>query len=432
MSTPPSDGPSTSPPPTSPSSPSSPASPPPRSSGRRLGAVAGVVLVVAVVVGLLVAGVLPGLHSSGSGGSTSGTGSEGSAAGSANTYANGIPGGPWSLVEVAGIDSTRGESVSVSNLTNSSCPLVGGTLSTLTIPAYSGAYSTGSAEGWLFAFRSTAGSTLYVWVQGGVTSGLGEVGGAGCTRSSSELPGDTISSSMAASDLVATTNGTKFVDRFSSANASYLLDTEQLPDAAPAAVWLVLFDACSSGNETSLLGEVNATTGTLLTSGIATQVGATACGGVAKTPLGSVFLVGVSVTNPLVVGANSSTYAGDGCAARDYCYVLVVEDASPGVTAADLQMEVKTITGASYTTSGPGGFTFYDTETASLVTQTSPTTSGGVLESSEWGSGSSVQLSSVMELLVDTGSTTSPAGTGLVLTVVGLGPYAGSVSVDLP
>ncbi len=150
------------------------------------------------------------------------------------------------------------------------------------------------------------------------------------------------------------------------------------------------------------------------------------------TTLGSAFAMGVPSTNPLVVGATGATYAGSGCAATHYCYILTIEEANPGLTPSSMDMVMKTSTGATYAVTAAGGVTIYNTVTATIVTQCTVIAAGGALSVSTWGTGSTTQLSSTMEIIIDTGSTTSPAGTGLVFTALGIGSYSGTVSVSLP
>jgi flagellin-like protein len=150
------------------------------------------------------------------------------------------------------------------------------------------------------------------------------------------------------------------------------------------------------------------------------------------TTLGSAFAAGVPATNPLVVGTTGATYAGSGCAATHYCYELTIEEANPGLTANAMDMVVKTSTGATYTVTAAGGITIYNSVSGAIVTQCAVIAAGGALSVSTWGTGSTTQLSSTMIIIIDTGSTVSPAGTGLVFSALGVGSYSGTVSVQLP
>ncbi len=432
-------------PPSTPGTPSSPppanAPPPPTgssstgrsSSGRTVGVVAAVVVAAALVAVLFLTGVFPGLHTGGAGSSTSsGSGASGPAESTATTYANGVSGGPWTLAIASGIDSTTAETILTSTLSNGSCPLSGGTISSISIPAYSGPYSNGAAEAWLFEFESPGRTTtLLVVVQGGTAAEVGEALGTGCAVSPVGVPADAISSSTAAADATATANGTKFVQEFGSANATYLLLTgEHL--GAPTSNWYIEFSACSTGNRTSFFADLNATTGGVSAEILEGPSPYAACSAGGRTPIGTALAIGDSNESPLFVGGTNATYTGSGCAAGHYCYVLVVESADQGLSPSDFSLEVKTATGAVDTSPQPGGFTFVDEINGTIEAQTASTSAGGSLSASTWTVGSGVQITSLFELIIDTGSTTSPAGTGLVATVVGVGSYSGTISVTLP
>ncbi len=392
-----------------------------------MGAVVAVVVIVVIVLALLLAGIIPGLHSS-SGPSSSGTG-EASASASAQNLANSTTGGPWSVFEIAGVDATVGENIPAANLTNASCPLQGGSVSSISVPSYTGAYSNGAPEDWLFGFDSTsAATTLLVWVHGGTASSLGELTGTGCESKALSLPTNLISTSTAAADAVATANGTKFVHSFSAANATYLAENRKLGSES-AAYWYVEFSACSRENYTSFDAVLNGTTGAITVANYLTSNDSSLCG--AKAPLGSAFALGVTPSNPLIVGANGSTYAGDGCAATHYCYVLSVEAANPGLTVSDLNFELKTATGAVFTTPNPGGVSFLAIN-GSVVAQSPATAAGGTLSVTSWALGGDLQVTSILTIIIDTGLTTSPAGNGLVFEAIAVADYTGTVSVSLP
>ncbi len=151
------------------------------------------------------------------------------------------------------------------------------------------------------------------------------------------------------------------------------------------------------------------------------------------TTLGSAFAMAESTTNGLVVGAAGATYAGSGCAATHYCYVLTIESASPGLTPNAMDMVVKLSSGATYNIgTATSGITIYNTVTATVVTQCTAIAAGGALSVSTWSVGTpTTQLSSTMEIIVDMGVTVSPAGSNLVISALGVGSYSGTVSASL-
>ncbi len=400
--------------------------PPTRKSSRgALGAVVAVVVIVVIVVALLLTGVIPGLHSSSPGSSSSGTG-QGTASQAAQKFANGTSGGPWSGFEIIGVDSTIGETVESANLTNASCPLQGGSVSAITVPAYTGAYANGAPQDWLFGYESTsAATTLLVWVHGGTATGLGELTGSTCALRAPLLPTNLISSSAAASDAVATSNGTKFVDTFASANATYLAETQAL-GSVTSTFWYLEFSACAGQNYTSFDAVLNATTGAVSNSDYATAAASSLCG--AKAPLGSALALG----NPrLTVGGSDSTFAATGCAAGDYCYDVTVEEANPGLLASNLEFEVKTATGAVLASPGSGGFSFLSIN-GTVVAQSPPTGAGGAIDMTSWAFGGGTEVNSLLTLIVDMGTTADPAGNGYVLVTTGVNGYSGTVSLNLP
>jgi archaeal type IV pilus assembly protein PilA len=153
--------------------------------------------------------------------------------------------------------------------------------------------------------------------------------------------------------------------------------------------------------------------------------------GPGNTPLGSAFAAGVPPSNSLIVGAG--TFVATGCLTGDYCYVLTIESASSGLTAGGMNFVVKTSTGTTAATGAhAGGFTIFNVVSNGVVAQSPNIASGGALSVSTWSSGGTTQLATTMEIIIDTGSATSPAGTGLTFQALGVGTYSGTISVALP
>lgn len=161
--------------------------------------------------------------------------------------------------------------------------------------------------------------------------------------------------------------------------------------------------------------------------------------GTGGTTLGSAFAAGTA-NPPLVESATATT----GCAATHFCYVLTIESAGLGLSASDMNFVIKTATGSTYVTANVGGFTIYNSVQASNVV-TAPQAAAGALTATTWTNGASTyctanptactsttQLASTMIIVIDTGATTSPSGTGLVFSALGVGSYSGTVSVPLP
>jgi hypothetical protein len=96
---------------------------------------------------------------------------------------------------------------------------------------------------------------------------------------------------------------------------------------------------------------------------------------------------------------------------------------------------VKTGTGSTDTAGAAGGFTYFNTVSATIVCSAA-VAAGSPLTVASWTAGASgngmTQLSSQMTIIVDLGLTASPTGSGLYLVALGVGSYAGSVTITLP
>jgi archaeal type IV pilus assembly protein PilA len=164
--------------------------------------------------------------------------------------------------------------------------------------------------------------------------------------------------------------------------------------------------------------------------------------GTGGTTLGSAFAAGPA-TPPLIVGTATTT--GEGCASTHYCYILTIESASSGISVSSFNVVLKTATGTTATAglgqavTAAGQFTVYNSVTAAIVSQTATVAAGGTMSATTWTNAglSTTQLTSTMIIVIDTGVTTaatdsSPSGTGLVMSFLGVGSYSGTVSVNLP
>jgi hypothetical protein len=398
---------------------------PPRSGVSRaaLGAIAAIVVVVVIVSALFLTGVIPGFKSS-SGAGSNGTSSEQAAASAAQTFANNTAGAPWSLVEAEGIDSTATQSIAVANFTNTSCPLVDSAISTITIPAYTGSYSSGVAEAWIMFYVSSTNTHLALLVQNGVTTEIGEVTAPNChTNLDVAIPYGNYDSIKAGQALAAVTNVSTFIATHPQANASYLL--WMVPYGAHGTnipVWYTEYWACSGTETITLSGAVYASNNSVIASeaGEYFQVGQ--CG--AMIPLGSAFAVGNPVSS---VCGSGHTFAANGCTAGDHVYTVAVESST--IELNNVLFEVKTTSGSADMVMGSGGFAVLNV-TGSVIAESAPLTTMNM--SAAWvtygtGDSSATPLSSLDTILIDVG-TADPTGTGLSLVAFGENGYSGQTS----
>lgn len=405
--------------------------------GRSPGFLAGIVVVVAVVVGVLalaLAGVIPLFHV---GGSTN-SGSPQSYAGSevaANSLAGQTPGGPWTLYLAEGVDLTR----AYSNTTpGAGCTLSGGTGS-VSLPSYTGNYSSGTFAEWVYGYSNLAGTAeLVIQVGNGHATEAGVVSGSGCPSFKTflhPLPGNVEDSTQIAAKLLGVPGVGSFLHNYSSANASFELFNTGL--GGSGALWSVSYTACGLAGFASAgagpahggseLVTVNATTGTSVYSSYSPP-SALCSGGGSTTPIGSAFAAGA----PLLAQCPSGdTYARNGCQAGDFGYTLTVEQST--VTLGDVLFQVRTFSGAIDAVSGDGGFSIVNL-TGGVVAQS--TASPNLFMAQPWNAyvsaGPTTPLTALDSILIDVG-TTNPASTGLQFFATGLGPYSGTTTpLSLP
>jgi hypothetical protein len=382
-----------------------------------------VVVVVIVVLALLLVGIIPGLHtSSSSGGVTFSTTSEQSAASTAASYASGVSGGPWSLVDASGVDTTTtmNSSVAALGFGNSSCPLTGSKVTNLVVPGYNGTYSNGLAEAWLMALASSTGTGagLFLFVQNGAVEDIGEINAPGCVTGPlvAPLPGGLIDSPAAAQKAVATANGTRYVDAYARSNATYALANAGGGGSPVIPVWEIFFYACSGGNESSFGAGIYATNGTVVSTDFESSP-SSQCGGKVSPPLGTNFAWGTPI--------NTTGISQVGCASTvgHYCYSIEIAGAGQGISTSNIQLALRNSAGAILP---------WPSVTISLVT---PTSAAAVATySTATGSWSLVPpfdgtLTGGDSIVIYTGST--GAGEGLLgdqLVAIGVNGYSGSVA----
>jgi len=250
-----------------------------RAVSRRGIAIIGVAVAAGVVVlGLVLGGVIPLIHSSGSG-TTPGPEAESVAVASGASIIGGIPGGPWNLTWAGAMVNTFDSGQSAASLFGTpSCPLRNSSVQTIDYPAYNGRYYQGDAPAWVLLYNSSAshGGELIVYAANGTAGEVGVLSGSASTCGfepyNPSLPKGVIDSPRAATVATETTAGRAFVSEFTHANATYTLSFEKndygvIVNDIP--VWNILFNICSHGTMTSFQSEVYALNGTVDSSGTA-------------------------------------------------------------------------------------------------------------------------------------------------------------------
>jgi hypothetical protein len=172
------------------------------------------------------------------------------------------------LVGAFGFDLLSAYTNSTSNDTNASCPLTGGSTSSLTIPTYTGNYHAGESPAWLFLYyQPSPVAEFAVAVLNGAGTYIGEVAGSTCVGNygvNDTIPSTIIDSNAAAAAAAATPNGSAFIAHNSSANADYVLLGTNSSAPGAGTVWAIIFSTCSpgfTGIGTTYEAEVNATSG---------------------------------------------------------------------------------------------------------------------------------------------------------------------------
>lgn len=251
--------------------------PPRRSKTRLVSVVTAVTIAGLVVVALLLSGTHSVAPNRGAGGTPALPEPSSSALAAAEPVVDRVPGGPWTLATLWGVDLTGG-------LANSTAGSVGGPSlplnckasreSASNIPPYSGNYSSGSLVSWFFYFvNSSATSVVAVEVTNGYANVTyefsGEYVGACFVLPPDPLPPTYVNSTVAAEAVWGSANVTAFVHAHGSSNAEFVLARSY---AAPGAglAWDVSFSDCGfSWPQLAVAGAdsaatlVNATTGAL-------------------------------------------------------------------------------------------------------------------------------------------------------------------------
>lgn len=193
------------------------------------------VAVAALVLGFGYAGMapwsgdLPGFHAAHSAvGTTIGFAL---AAQVASSVASGASGGPWSLMDAAGVDSavaiqfpgggSYGGNSSGGPLTTGGC--TSATIPSLVLPASTGPLGHGLAAAWLFQFQNSSGDVLGITVLNGAGSVVFQTRGSACTNPDitySPIAGNVIDSTTAAG-IANSWGGAAFLANYSASIALY-------------------------------------------------------------------------------------------------------------------------------------------------------------------------------------------------------------------
>lgn len=132
-----------------------------------IAAAVAVVVVVIVVLALFATGVLPGK------GGGSAVNSSATALAAANAYAKTVPGGPWNLSVMEGLDLTIAHTISLLLYGSSpSCVKIG--TQNYTIPSNSGTYSNGDFTTWELRYLNATGALTLAVTGGQVVAHLVE------------------------------------------------------------------------------------------------------------------------------------------------------------------------------------------------------------------------------------------------------------------
>lgn len=171
-----------------------------------------------------------------------------------------VPNGPWSLTGAVGLGVTVPFTLN-NSIAALGCNVTSGSFGMNTYPNGPGAYSGGQATVWILSYvtGSPSAGTLYVQVVNGTASKMGTVSGGKCTGNSAAEVGTVIDSSKAMQEVLSTTNGTRFVQAFSRANATLSLS------AGADATWTISLNGCGRYvlGPGTLLASVWASNGTM-------------------------------------------------------------------------------------------------------------------------------------------------------------------------
>jgi hypothetical protein len=226
---------------------------------RRRYVIAGVATASVVAVFVILQGF--GLIATGGSGSTARPVTLAEALQSASTTVTSVPGGPWVLTSAVGVAYSVSWSLNGSRLADQ-CSILYGSWSNASYRAGSGNYSHGQAGIWVLSFvgRAISSGILWVLVSYGTATQVAVVSASGmCSEYAGPALGTVVDSSVAMNKVLATANGSRFVEMFPRANVTYALG----PGAPP--IWTLELNACGSyaGGAGMVTSSVWASNGTL-------------------------------------------------------------------------------------------------------------------------------------------------------------------------
>ncbi len=137
--------------------------------------------------------------------------------------------------------------------------------------------------------------------------------------------------------------------------------------------------------------------------------------GPGNTPLGTAFNVGT----PQNIGVATAGTPPTGCTAGDNCYTMAIAEASGGISANDLQVQIKTPTG-----------TYVTVTTISVLSISGVVSSTSTTAGSAWTN--NTPLSSTQSIVVDVANPAfGHSLTGDTLVFLGVGSFSGQVTANL-
>jgi hypothetical protein len=334
----------------------------------------------------------------------------------ADSAASGYGSGGWAAIVGAGFQSTASVSEPASNLTsalNCTTSLIGSS-TTVSVPAYNGAPSSGAAPAWMFLYRNGAGEILFVLEINGQATPWATTTGSACTSVFglfSAIPSVVIDSSTAAQAAASVSAGTFFLAQHAHVNATFgILGGISFLGFGTGAMWEVAYTTCSSqflGSTSSATGDVfnatvNATSGAVIYS---QTLNNTSCSsgsqsGPSSTPLGQALFL--QAPAPSVSSGH-------------YNYTMNVTSTSNGITWGNLTfLVVNSSTGAS-TVMGTWSLTA-DSFSGAIVGTFD-------LGTNSWASGATTPIVAGDSLVFS-----APASmTGYYLQIDGVGTFSGSI-----
>lgn len=374
-------------------------------------------MIVVVLLILAATGALPWFNSGSGGGPRSFSQARSESQPAANAYS----GGPWTLgAAVAAVPGATmsipfNATVGTNTSLTSGCSLTQLAKGNLTI-AGSQNISGGSSNEWVFLFKNTAGSALFVSDNDGKVQLVGTLSGSVCGSAFSALNPipSTVTDSTTAAATVGAAGGYAFLRAHPQANATIeAIGGISFFGINVPAQWLFVYSTCAinlGGATTAGVGGAEFTANVSLVTGQLLGTQTASCGGSpvsGPTPLGS----------ELVLAPPAEASAGP-----SYWYNFSVQAASNGLPFAGISLGFQTSTGAPVTLAAasimvinPSGITIATYSVATNV----------------WTSGGSGIIQTGDQLVVRT--TTNLAGMGDRMTVYGVGPYAsGSIGVSIP